>query len=156
MPVRLGFLACALVLAGCASSPRPAPAPTGMTWILVEADRYQPALFYGFPDSDNLEFALECRPGSGQVEITLYGPALRPPRHLAIASGPVRGRAAVRSQPDELFDEIHLAVTPADSPALTRFASTGELAIGLDRPTLFPPAPTATSRRFIDICRGGR
>ena len=153
MRVRFAVLVCATILAGCTSSPRPAPGSPGMTWILLEAGRHQPALFYGLPDSDHIDLTLECRPGSGQVKITLYGPAERPARAVAIASGPVRDRAPVRSQPDELFDEIHQAIMPADSPALSRFADTGEIAVGLDRPTPFPPAPLAPSRRFIGLCR---
>jgi hypothetical protein len=153
--MRDGFAALvgALLLAGCASSPRPALAPQEMVWVLLEADRPEPTLLYGLPESDVIDLTLECRPGSGAVLITLFGPAKRAARHMTIVSGSVHQRVPARTEPDGLFDQIHQAVAPVSSPALARFAATGEIAIGLGRARAFPPPPAQSRRRFFAACR---
>ncbi|WP_337187849.1 hypothetical protein [Phenylobacterium sp.] len=141
-----------LAVAACAHPAGPGPGADGMTWILNEADR--PALVYGVPESDHLAVALECRRGSGQVDILVFGAAERPPRRLALASGPARTDLAVQSQADELFEQVHQAETPATSDVLRRFRRTGAIAIGLDRPEPFPAAPQRLRARFLALCGG--
>ena len=142
-----------LALAACAHpAALGSPEVDGMTWILNEADR--PALVYGVRESDHLAVALECRRGSGQVDLLVFGAAERPPRRLVLASGPARADLPVRTEADDLFGEVHRAETPAASDVLARFGRTGAVSIGLDRPERFPAAPHRLSARFLALCGG--
>ncbi|MCW5760909.1 MAG: hypothetical protein KIS90_14160 [Phenylobacterium sp.] len=151
-----------LALAACAHPAGPGNRPwspavdgagaDGMTWILNEADR--PALIYGVRESDHLAAALECRPGSGQVDVVVFGATERPPRRLVLSSGPARADLPVRTEADDLFEQVHHAEAPAASDVLRRFARTGEISIGLDRPEPFPAAAPRLGARFLALCGG--
>lgn len=116
------------LLAACAH--QEAPATPGMAWSLHHAEGEGAKLAYGQPSSDNVFLMLTCRPGSGQVRVSLTAPAATAPKTIELASrgasSVLPGVAAPAMGDGALLVE---ATAPATDPALARFARTGVIAV---------------------------
>jgi hypothetical protein len=112
-------------------------------------------LAYGLENSDELSLMLQCKPGSGRVEVfQLYGPVRNGPLVLASA-----GQRSVLTAKAEATDgpgdtEIR-AVTPATTPALVGFKKTGKLDVsgkGYRYSVVARPEGKVEVSRFFAAC----
>lgn len=154
----------ALGAAACAgpSTPLAPPAPTasgapqpveGHDWFLHEDDGTA-RLVYGLAESDDLRLALDCRRGSGQLELSAPGEA--DDRRIALESGGETEIFPARAEPSELHDGVFLtARAPADAPVFQRFRRLGWLAVwqGGERQAYAPhPGSAEGVERFFAYC----
>ena len=124
-----------------------------LTWNLHMAGT-EAKLAYGQPNSDLVGLMLTCQQGSGTVLVSGDVSADRP--QLVLASGDRRLRLAGAAQPDPYTGGLYVeASAPAESPALRRFARTGDLRLVrklADREMAAPASARGDIRRFFAHC----
>ena len=132
-----------------------APAPVeGHDWFFNEDDD-DARLAYGVENSDDLRLGLDCRRGSGRLDLTaLGGEDARAEIHLE--SGGDTERYPAKSEPDLLHDGVILtAQARADDPVFQRFRRLGWLALWRDQEReAYAAHPASTDRieRFFAFC----
>ena len=155
----------ALVAAGCSTVAPSTPAPS-----VVDAAAPQPVadhdwffnldgdtahLAYGLAESDDLRLGMNCRRGSGQVELgAMAESGARAEIHLE--AGGETERLPARREPSEVHDGVFLiAGARTSEPVMLRFRQVGWLAQWRDgaRET-YVPAPASRGRieRFFAFC----
>lgn len=103
-----------------------APVP-GYDWFL-HLDGSEARLAYGLRDSDDLRLGMDCRRGSGRLELSATGAARARPE-IHIESGGETGRYPAESEISELHDGVFLtAHANTTAPVFQRFRSVGWLA----------------------------
>jgi hypothetical protein len=107
-----------------------APNTDGLAWSYQNSEGEGPKLAYGAPMSDHVVLMMTCNPGAPTTTVSLLGGS--PQGGLALASG--RDRTALSGQPIPSPSTGHLIEADAElaSPALARFARTGDLTL-IDR-----------------------
>lgn len=152
MPRTLAILSAmtGLLLGSCVSQ----PPPPGFAWSFQNNAGEGPKLAYGAPASDNVVLMMTCEPGAAQVDVTLLGGS--PRGGLVLASGDARQTLAGDLVASPGLGQMLQASTHRDSPALARFARTGDLSlvdrgrtVNLDATPLDRPGVT----RFFAACR---
>lgn len=153
----------ALTAAACATAPTPAmtspspgaPAPVeNYDWFLHQ-DGDEARLAYGLEESDDLRIGLDCRRGSGKLDLSAVAKAgARPEIHLE--SGGDTERYPAQSEPSELHDGLFLTAEARTSePVFQRFRRVGWLAVwqGEER-NAYAPHPPSVDRieRFFAFC----
>ncbi|KRA57737.1 hypothetical protein ASD79_15575 [Caulobacter sp. Root655] len=124
MPRRLALaVLLALGLAGCASQQAAMP---GYAWAFMQDPGEGPKLAYGRPSSDEVLLMMTCAATPGRVTLTATG--LTGSR-LAVSSGGQTARLAATTTPGLGDDSLLQAVTDRDTPVLSNFRRTGDLAI---------------------------
>jgi hypothetical protein len=149
--------AAACVLSACAHQQTPSAfGMRDMRWIDVPGD--EPKLAFGVPDSDVVVLMMTCAPRSGQVEVAYFAGPDGGGRALELRSG----KAVSRLTPDTELpglesptnDVVMMATAATVTPALARFAKTGELGVAAGRrATALPAASAGQARRFVESCR---
>ena len=137
-------------LAAAAALLMQAVAPAAWTWTLYEGEGPL-VLANEIPDTANLRATLECEPGSGGVQVTLYGVEAQG-GFATIASGDAAAttEAAVRRGALKTLVRV-------DHPAFAGFVAGGAMTVTVgDRQTSIdiPRADRAKLRRFADRCAG--
>jgi hypothetical protein len=116
------------VLAGCMTVHNAGSAAmSGYGLYYSENEDEGAKLAYGLENSDALSLMLECKKGSGRVEVfQLFGPARSGP--LVLASSGRRSVLAGEAEADDGPGDGEIrASTPATTPALVGFKDTGKL-----------------------------
>ena len=131
-----------------------APIPVeGYDWFLNQ-DGDDARLAYGMEASDDLKVGMDCRRGSGRLELSAPGPNGAKDIHLE--SGGETERFASLAEPSELHDGVFLtAEADADTPVFQRFRRLGWLAVWHDdqRQTLAPhPQSAGNVEKFFVFC----
>lgn len=155
----LGAAACATVeppeeaIPGVAATGAPAPVPDH-DWF-YHRDGEEARLVYGLAESDDLRLGLDCRQGSGTLELSaIGGPDAKP--EILIEAGGETGRFPARSEPSELHDGVFLtAAATADNPVFQAFRRVGWLALWQDgEREAFAPHPESRPNieRFFLFC----
>jgi len=152
----------ALTVSACATA-RPAlpvpesaaaPAPVeGYDWF-YQQDGDEARLAYGLEQSDDLRLGLDCRRGSGRLEISAEATAAA--RELRLESGGETLRLPARAEPSEVSDGVLLnAAAPAAAPVFQGFRRTHWLAVwdGDARQAYAPHAVSVPNiERFFAFC----
>lgn len=145
-----------LGLQGCARPASVAIGPeagSGMVWALSETEEEGLKLAYGQGQSGDLVVMFACAPHTGELWISAPAPRAG---DLVLASGGASLRLAARAEPWPAEDAVLLeAPAPARSPALARFARTGELRLSVARRAAALPADPAQTliiQRFFTAC----
>lgn len=123
----------------------------GWTWSLYEGDGPL-VLANEIPDTPNLRTTLECTPGSGAVELTLYGPVVGP-GFVSVTAGDASTASEARSGRGRSI-ALMLRV---DHPVFIAFAADGDLQVragGSSAQVAVPSAHLPKLRRFADLCAG--
>lgn len=141
-------------VAACAHQMDQASANTSdLTWNLHVAGT-QAKLAYGQPNSDLVGLMMSCEQGSGAVTVSGDVPADKP--MLVLASGASKLSLSGQAEPDPYSGGMFMeASAPADSPALRRFARTGEMRLVrtmADQDLQAPEAAKGDIRRFFAHC----
>ncbi|EJL31086.1 hypothetical protein PMI01_02894 [Caulobacter sp. AP07] len=124
MPHRLALsVLLALGLAGCASQQATVP---GYVWAYMQDPGEGPKLAYGRPDSDEVLLMMTCAAPPGRVTLTATG--LDGPL-LTVSSGGQVTRLPATTAPGLGEDALLQAVTDRDTPVLSNFRRTGDLAL---------------------------
>lgn len=109
-----------------------APAAPAMGWHLIQ-EGAQAKLAYGVAQSDHIALMMSCEAGADAVEVFAVVPGTAP--DMALASGGRMTELAAAPSIDPLSGALAIATqVAADSAALERFKSTGELALVADDP----------------------
>lgn len=160
----LSAVGASALIAACATAPEPstptpvaasAPAPAaGYDWFFNQGDGGL-SLAYGVANSDDVRLSLDCREGSGRVDLTVPAPdGAQPVIHLE--SGGDTERFAAESEPSMLHDGVYLtAEAAASEPVFQRFRRTGWIAVweGENRhPYAAHAGSTAGIERFFAAC----
>ena len=128
----LPALAALFFLGACTAQARSAPlfgnTADDYGWG-ADFDSETAQLVFAVPESEVLWFGFYCRPGSGRVEFTDYGPTADA---LTLVSGPERTVAKVQRESDPLFEEIGNGELAAETPLLAAFQRTGRLGLAGD------------------------
>ena len=114
-------------------------------------------LTFGRPDSDDLKLMLECKPGSGRVEIFQFsGPERSGPMNLA--SGARTTRLAARAEPEDgPSDYVIRAAAQTGESALAGFRETGRLSVsgqGYRYEIVAKPGELKAVSQFFGRCGG--
>lgn len=153
----LGAAACTTT--GDESSPAApfasAPAPVeGYDWFFHEDDQ-DARLAYGVENSDDLRLGLDCRRGSGRLDLTALG-GEDAPAEIHLESGGDTERYPAKSEPDLLHDGVILtAEAKADDPVFQRFRRLGWVALWRDQEReAYAAHPASADRieRFFAFC----
>lgn len=124
-----------------------------LTWNLHMAGT-QAKLAYGQPNSDLVGLMMSCEQGSGAVMVS--GDVTTDSAKLVLASGDRKLHLSGDAQPDPYTGGLYVeASAPAGSPALQRFAQTGDLRMVrtmADRDMQAPDAAKGDIRRFFAHC----
>jgi hypothetical protein len=163
--MRVGWLAMAVLLAGCASSGlEPAREARivndpGLTWYLLLKDTSPNATLLFAPEaSDSIAINFSCDRGSRVVEVETFNSGTDGTR-LYLASGDVaRTFAATPLPPDEFYGDavVSSATAPVSDPVLAAFRASGAIAKGAT-PLAFRTATADELREieaFFDVCEG--
>ncbi|GAA0655561.1 hypothetical protein [Brevundimonas lenta] len=164
--MRLPILLSLSLLAGvaaCATAPEPAPpvataagpAPVaGYDWFFHE-DENDARLAYGTEATDDLKLGLDCRRGSGRLDLSANAPAGTAPE-IHIESGGDTERYRAKSEPSMVNEGVFLsAEARADEPVFQRFRRVGWLALWQgDERQPFAPHPGSAGRieQFFAFC----
>lgn len=127
-----------------------APPANGWTWTLY-ADGTRVALANEIPDTPSLRVTLECDPGSGVAQVSLYGDAADAGMARVTA-----GEASAVSEATAERGALKLALR-TDHPVFAAFAAEGRLtaAVGPQRRVVEVARPhLAKLRRFAELCSG--
>lgn len=122
----------------------------GWTWTLYEGDGPL-VLANEIPDTSSLRTTLECQPGSGAVQVTLYG-VDAPGGFVTLSSGAASAVAEAANRRGGLRAPVRV-----DHPVFAGFVATGEMTISAaDRQNRvnIGDADRAKLRRFADRCAG--
>jgi len=155
----LGASACAT--AGPPASPAPPPAPGGAPVAVEGYDWfYSPAddsarLAYGLAESDDLKLGLDCRRGSGRLEmVAIAEKGAKAEIHLE--SGGETEQFPAAAEPSELHDGVFLSAGASTAePVFQRFRRVGWLAQwrGGEREAYAPhPGSAPDIERFFAFC----
>ena len=107
-------------------------------------------VFFGVPDSDDVDLLLTCQPHTGRVEVFASAHTDRPTVMITFASGKAMSRHFMKRLES---DDGYGGFTTADDPALVAFAQTGEIATSAAGKRIrFPPA-RALAEAFLKACR---
>lgn len=129
-----------LALAALAGQPDP-----GWIWSYYDSGGAA-VLAREVPDTDRLSAVLECEPGSGVAEITVYGPQARP-GFVTVSAGTASADVE-RVEGDGLAVRLRL-----DHPVYLAFAGGRPLALRAGEDTASVPAPTGGPfQRFQAAC----
>ena len=148
LPVLIAAIAGA-ALGSCVAG----PAAPGFSWSFQNNAGEGPKLAYGAPLSDNVVLMMTCAPDTRRVDVSLIGGS--PQGGLVLTSGDARQTVAATlvASPDTgqmIEGSTHLA-----SPALARFARTGDLSL-VDRGRTVSldatPSDRASVNRFFAAC----
>lgn len=148
LPALIAAVACA-ALGSCVAN----PAAPGFAWSYQNNAGEGPKLAYGAPSSDNVVLMMTCEPADRRVNVSLMGGS--PQGGLVLTSGDARQAVptALVASPDAgqmIEGSTHLA-----SPALARFARTGDLSL-IDRGRKVSldatPMDRASVNRFFAAC----
>jgi hypothetical protein len=148
LPAIIAAVACA-ALGSCVAS----PAAPGFAWSYQNNVGEGPKLAYGAPSSDNVVLMMTCEPAARRVDVSLMGGS--PHGGLVLTSGDARqtvpaGFVAAPGAGQMIEGSTHIA-----SPALARFARTGDLSL-VDRGRTVSLAATPMDRasvnRFFAAC----
>jgi hypothetical protein len=163
LPVLLSLTGLLLGAAACATAPAPAssvaatpgPAPTaGYDWFF-HADETDARLAYGVEASDDLKLGLDCRRGSGRLDLSANARA-GAPAEIHIESGGDTERYRAKSEPSEVNEGVFLsAEARTDEPVFQRFRRVGWLALWHgDERQAYAPQPGSAERieRFFAFC----
>lgn len=132
-----------------------APQPVeGYDWFYhVDGDHAR--LAYGLAESDDLRLGMDCRRGTGRLDLSALSPDADA-RDIHIESGGETGRFPARSEPSEVSEGVFLtAGAGADAPMFLRFRQVGWLAQwrGGSRETYAPhPGSRGNIERFFAFC----
>jgi hypothetical protein len=161
-PALLALSGLLLSVAACATVEPPsmpvaagAPQPIdGYDWHF-SGDDEAARLAYGVEASDDLRLGIDCRRGSGRLELSANAPkGAKPEIHLE--SGGETERFPAASEPSQVHDGLFLtAEASATEPVFQRFRHEGWLAIwhGDARDPLAPHAGTRPQiERFFAFC----
>ena len=154
----LGAAACASVeppAAALPPPPGPGPAPVETQDWFYSADDDAARLAYGVAESDDLKIGLDCRRGSGRLElVTIAEQGAK--AEILVESGGETGRFAAGSEPSQLNDGVILtAEASAAEPVFQRFRRVGWLALWRDgeREAYAPHPPSRPDiERFFAFC----
>lgn len=144
-------LAASCLVVACASQGQ--GALPGLAWFLYESEGEGAKLAYGAPASDNVVLMLTCQPNSGQVMVSATSSddtAL-----IRLKSAGETADFFGEAGPSGLGQGVYVeASAPADHPALTRFARTGELSLQEAERSARLPVRIAERRRIRDFFAG--
>jgi hypothetical protein len=146
----IALTAAGLALGGCAHE---ASAP-GYAWSYQQSEGEGVKLAYGAPASDDILLMMTCAPHSGRVRLSAVTEAAQ--NDIVLASGKGRERFVGAAMPSELGGALVEAEAQAASPALARFAQTGDLAMmaGAQRVSLNAAGTErADVRQFFQSCQ---
>lgn len=156
----LGAAACATVEPAAAPLEPPpaagsAPLPVeGYDWF-YSTDDGAARLAYGLAESDDLKLGLDCRRGTGRLEMVAIAEKGAKPEIL-VESGGETERFPASSEPSQLHDGVFLAAEASTAePVFQRFRRLGWLAQWRDgeREAYAPqPGSTANIERFFAFC----
>ena len=151
-PRGLLFVIAAGLLAGCALGPdRRGPE---VTWARIEDAGASVRLVAAADGPGGVRLVMECAPHSGIVDLTVIG-RLGDAALVVLRSGKVESRHPGAGVADIDLDgamDVQTQV-PADDPALSRFADTGELGVALGRRRIALPNGFAPGHDFLNACR---
>jgi hypothetical protein len=146
-------LSASMLLAACAH-PAPSGAP-GMAWSASRTDSEGAKLAFGQPQSDIVLLMLTCQPRSGLVRLSATAP-VGATGALQVVSNGERQRLDGEVVPGMTTDGVLVQATAsARSPALARFASTGDLMVVEGRRRTALPArghERAAIQQFFAAC----
>ncbi len=134
-----------------ASAPQPVE---GYDWF-YHVDDEDARLAYGLAESDDLRLGMDCRRGSGRMELsaTSHDDSAK---EIHVESGGETERFPARSEPSELHDGVFLTAQARTSePVFQRFRQVGWLALwhGETREAYAPhPASRDNIERFFVFC----
>lgn len=131
-----------------------APAPVaGYDWHYTP-ERGEARLAYGVEASDDLKLGLDCRAGSGKIDLTALGETGDRVIHLEAGGETERFRA--EGEPSELHDgDILFATASTSEPVMQRFRRLGWIAHWIDgRREVYAPHPGSEDavERFFAQC----
>ncbi|MDP1875343.1 hypothetical protein [Phenylobacterium sp.] len=150
----LGLSAAMIIVAACAHPVAEAPAP--MAWSFNHTHSEGLKLVYGQPQSDNVLVMLSCHPQSGEVEVAVI-------TSDGVSGSGDSGAVGLSSRQERLDLTSAVAPTPiaglgvviesaaANTPALDRFARTGELSVQTAGKTVAAPARGADQALVSDF-----
>jgi hypothetical protein len=141
----------ALSAALLAATPAAAPAQSGWTWTLYEADGMV-TLAHEVPGTARLRATLECTPGQNRLVLTVYG--VRPAAAFATLTA---GEASATTELEAVRGEALRAAAPLDHPVVTAMAVDGQMTLdsgGRSEVILVPRAHLAKLRRLVELCAG--
>ena len=125
MPRHLALPAVLLALGftGCASQQAAVP---GYAWAFMNNPNEGPKLAYGRPSSDEVLLMMTCGGASDRVTLTATGLT---GAQLTVSSGGQTARLPAAKTPGMGDEGLLRAVTDRDTPVLSNFRRTGDLAI---------------------------
>lgn len=148
LPALIAAVACA-ALGSCVAS----PAAPGFAWSYQNNAGEGPKLAYGAPSSDNVVLMMTCEPAARRVDVSLIGGS--PQGGLVLASGDARQTVAAGLVASPDAGQMIEGSTHIASPALARFARTGDLSL-VDRGRTVrldaTPLDRASVSRFFAAC----
>lgn len=137
-----------------ASAASAAPAPVaGYDWHYTP-EQGEARLAYGVEESDDLRLGLDCRAGSGRLDLTVLGHTGA--REIHLESGGETERYRAEGEPSELHDgDILTATASTREPVMQRFRRVGWIAQWIDgRREVYAPHPASEAgiERFFALC----
>lgn len=148
LPAIIAAVACA-ALGSCVAS----PAAPGFAWSYQNNVGEGPKLAYGAPSSDNVVLMMTCEPAARRVDVSLMGGS--PHGGLVLTSGDARQTVPADFVAAPGAGQMIEGSTHIASPALARFARTGDLSL-VDRGRTVSLAATPMDRasvnRFFAAC----
>lgn len=147
----IAFAASGLV-AGCATPTE--RVDRAMTWGITETAGEGVKLTLGVPETDDLRIMMVCKPGSGEIDITLVARE-GDPAAFELVSGEVRTRYAGAGEADEeTLGAVDLQVkAKVSDPVMRRLADTGQLMVVFPERRILLPNAFSQAHDFLRRCR---
>lgn len=137
------------------AAPGPAPLPVeGYDWF-YSTDEDAARLAYGLAESDDLKLGLDCRRGTGRLEMVAIAEKGAAPE-VYVESGGETERFPASSEPSQLHDGVFLTAEASTAePVFQRFRRVGWMAQWRDgEREAYAPQPGSKSNveRFFAFC----